>query len=226
MDKREIKVAPSLLAADFRSLKDEFEIINKLDIESLHLDIMDGQFVPNISFGPMIVKAVRALTDLHLNVHLMITSPVKYCADFVAAGADEIIFHKEVTSDPEWACAQIGAQIPVGIAFNPGTNSKDLEVLARIGDKLSMVLLMTVHPGFGGQEFISDELSTIESACELREMNGFKYDIAVDGGINSSTAPLAAKAGANVLVAGSSVFKYPNRDYSGAIDEIISFNLH
>ena len=197
---RPIKIAPSLLAADFTRLALEIEKVEKAGCDLLHIDVMDGHFVPNITVGPFIVKAIRRITKLPLDAHLMIEKPEKYIESFVEAGADHITIHAEACYGNLAECIEIihSHAITCGVSLKPATP------LARIEDHLKdldLVLLMTVNPGFGGQAFMPEVLAKVR---DLRSR--LDRDIEVDGGINKETAKEAVKAGANVLVAGTAIF--------------------
>ena len=210
-----ILVAPSILAADFGHLADDLQRVIAAGADWLHLDIMDGQFVDNISFGPAVVKLVRGLTTLPLDVHLMIERADHYVPRFLEAGANSITVHLEPEAKHDVAATlrairDGGAR--AGLTLNPATPFADLEpYLAQI----DLLLVMTVHPGFGGQSFRPEMMEKVRRAQAQRESLGLSYDIEVDGGINAETAPLAIENGANVLVAGTSVFKTP--DYGEAM---------
>ena len=196
---KKIIIAPSLLAADFSILKEEITNIENAGAEYLHLDVMDGNFVPNISFGPVVIKSLRAHSNLIFDVHLMIENPDKYVADFVDAGADIICVHVESTKHLNRTIQLIKSyKKKVGVALNPSTS---LDTIKYDLDNIDMVLIMTVNPGFGGQKFIPQMLQKIK---ELREIAP-NIDIQVDGGINDEISKLVIEAGANVLVAGSYV---------------------
>ncbi len=197
---RKIKIAPSLLAADFSNLASEIAKVEKAGCDMLHIDVMDGHFVPNITVGPFIVKAIRKVTKLPLDVHLMIERPEKYVVDFVEAGADHITFHAEAChGNLHEVIEQVHSHaITCGVSLRPETP------LSRIKESLvnvDLVLLMTVNPGFGGQAFMPEVLKKVS---ELR--SSFERDIQVDGGINQDTAKKAVQAGANILVAGTAIF--------------------
>lgn len=195
----EIKIAPSVLAADYANLETELKKCS--DAQYIHLDVMDGHFVPNISIGAPVIKAIRAVTKVPFDVHLMISDPLKYVEDFADAGADIICFHIESESDTQETIDKIIASgCKAAVALKPKTPAS--AVMPYI-DKLSMVLVMTVEPGFGGQSFMADMMPKIE---EIRKAAP-DIDIEVDGGINAETIKTAAAAGANVFVAGSAVFK-------------------
>ena len=208
---KKIIIAPSLLAADFSILKEEITNIENDGAEYLHLDVMDGNFVPNISFGPVVIKSLRAHSNLIFDVHLMIENPDKYVADFVDAGADIICVHVESTKHLNRTIQLIKSyKKKVGVALNPSTS---LDTIKYDLDNIDMVLIMTVNPGFGGQKFIPQMLQKIK---ELRKIAP-NIDIQVDGGINDEISKLVIEAGANVLVAGSYVF---NGNYKDKIDSL------
>ena len=208
---KKIIIAPSLLAADFSILKEEITKIENAGAEYLHLDVMDGNFVPNISFGSVVIKSLRAHSNLIFDVHLMIENPDKYVADFVDAGADIICVHVESTKHLNRTIQLIKSyKKKVGVALNPSTS---LDTIKYDLDNIDMVLIMTVNPGFGGQKFIPQMLQKIK---ELRKIAP-KIDIQVDGGINDEISKLVIEAGANVLVAGSYVF---NGNYKDKIDSL------
>ncbi|HEV7242985.1 MAG TPA: ribulose-phosphate 3-epimerase [Thermoanaerobaculia bacterium] len=202
-----IKIAPSLLSADFARLADELATIEGADL--LHLDVMDGHFVPNITIGPMIVKALRKRTKLPFDCHLMISEPQKYIPAFLDAGADMISIHVETEPHLQRALQLIrdgGAK--AGIAINPATSA---ELLTSALDFCDYVLVMTVNPGFGGQKFIEPVVPKIRHISRLVRERGLGVEIEVDGGIDVKTAPHVVTAGASILVAGSAVFGQPNR---------------
>lgn len=201
-------VSVSILSSDFMNLSEDIKTIEKSGAHMLHFDVMDGVFVNNISFGFPILKTVNKNTDMHLDVHLMITDPLKYISECQSGGADTITFHLESESDTDKtidAIRQTGAR--VGLSVKPGT---PFEAVRPYMDKIDMLLIMTVEPGFGGQSFIEEMLDKISEAREYITKNNLTVDIQVDGGINEETAVLAAKAGANIMVAGSYLFKAEN----------------
>lgn len=203
-----ILIAPSILSADFSKLGQEIKDVEKGGADWIHIDVMDGHFVPNITMGPVIVKSVRGLTKLPFDVHLMIKEPKEYIESFVKAGADIITFHVEADGDPGEIIKLIRYyKKKVGISIRPKTDVSNLKDILPMVD---MVLVMTVEPGFGGQEFMGDCLPKIE---EVREI--FSKDIQVDGGVSPATAREVIKKGANVIVAGTSVFG--TKDYAEAI---------
>ncbi len=215
MPDRKTIVAPSLLAADFGHLADEVAKVIAAGADWLHLDIMDGQFVDNISFGPALVKMIRGLTTLPLDVHLMIERPDHYAPRFVEAGANSITVHLEAEAKHDVAntlAAIRAAGCRCGLTLNPATPFAALEPHL---PNVDLVLIMTVHPGFGGQSFQPEMMAKVRRARELHDSLGADYDIEVDGGINAETAQLSLENGANVLVAGTTIFKSP--DYAAAI---------
>ncbi|SHJ55460.1 ribulose-5-phosphate 3-epimerase [Clostridium cavendishii DSM 21758] len=201
-----VKIAPSMLSADFLNLGDQIKRVEKGGADFLHIDVMDGRFVPNISFGFPLIKPLRKITNLIFDVHLMIEEPSKYIDEFVASGADIITVHYEADRHIHRTISYIKSKgIKAGVSLNPGT---PVSVLKDIIEELDMVLIMSVNPGFGGQSFIKNSLEKIKEVKELAIRKSNKdILIQVDGGIDSSNAKLVTEAGANVLVAGSAVFK-------------------
>ena len=199
-----IKIAPSVLSADLLKLKDQIESVEKNEAELIHLDIMDGHFVPNITFGPVIVSTLQRITDLPLDVHLMIMNADNYIPQFARAGADYITVHQEAGPHLHRSIQLIKEQgVKAGVALNPAT---DLSTIEPMLADLDLVLLMTVNPGFGAQTFIPLVLDKISKLSELKKKNSYNLEIEVDGGINMDTVPDVVKAGAEVLVAGNAIF--------------------
>lgn len=198
-----IKISPSVLACDFARMEEEIKRVDSF-ADYLHIDVMDGMFVPNISFGMPVIRSIRKVTDIIFDVHLMIEKPERYIDDFVNVGADIITIHYESTSDPAGVLKKIkSAGKKAGISIKPAT---DVSVLLPLLPLCDLALVMTVEPGFGGQKFMSDMMPKVRELRNIIRQNGLGIEIEVDGGINVNTAALAASAGADVFVAGSSVF--------------------
>ncbi|HEY7834117.1 MAG TPA: ribulose-phosphate 3-epimerase [Ktedonobacterales bacterium] len=201
-------LVPSILSADFTRLGEQVAQAAAAGADRVQVDVMDGRFVPNITVGPLIVEAVRRSTQVPIEAHLMIVEPERYVGDFASAGADLIIVHQEVSPHLHRTVAQIkrlGKR--AGVALNPAT---PLAAVQEILDDVDLVLVMTVDPGFGGQDFIQSMLPKVERLRGMLSGRGLGCDIEVDGGIHAATAPLAVRAGANVLVAGSAVYGDPD----------------
>ncbi|MEC7380788.1 MAG: ribulose-phosphate 3-epimerase [Pseudomonadota bacterium] len=221
MDKK-IKIAPSILAADFSKLGDEISAITDAGADYVHVDVMDGHYVPNLTIGPEVIKDIRKCTEIPFDVHLMITPVDPLLEAFSEAGSDIITFHPEAESQPENTIKKIKSLgCKVGISLNPSTKINVLEPLI---NEIDLVLVMTVVPGFGGQSFMHDQLEKIEKIREMIESIERQIELEVDGGINFETAPLAIEAGADVLVAGTSTFTGGPKNYSDNILKLRSKN--
>ncbi|ONK23278.1 ribulose-phosphate 3-epimerase [Bacillus sp. VT-16-64] len=204
-----MKIAPSILAADFTKLGEEIKEVEAAGADLIHIDVMDGHFVPNITMGPPVVEAIRSITELPLDVHLMIENPDQYIEAFAKAGADYITVHVEASPHLHRTLDEIKKQgIKSGVVLNPATPAESIKYVL---DNIDMVLLMTVNPGFGGQSFIHSVLPKITEVRNMGLKHGVQFDIEVDGGINPETARLCKEAGATVLVAGSSIFQQKDR---------------
>ncbi|GAF66120.1 ribulose-phosphate 3-epimerase [Bacillus sp. TS-2] len=204
-----IKIAPSILSADFSKLGNEIKDVEEGGADYIHIDVMDGHFVPNITIGPLVVQAIRPLTNLTLDVHLMIEKPDSYIPEFAKAGADIISVHVEACPHLHRTISLIKQHnIKAGVVINPAT---PVSLIEPIIEDVDLVLLMTVNPGFGGQSFISSVLSKIKAVKKLANEKNLQIDIEVDGGVNAETASLCVEAGANVLVAGSAIYNEVNR---------------
>jgi ribulose-phosphate 3-epimerase len=212
--KNKIKIAPSILSADFSKLGHEIVKLDKADCDYIHIDIMDGHFVPNLTIGPNVIRSIRNYTKKIFDVHLMIDPVSKYIPAFASAGSDIITIHHEIKEDVFETINLIkNEKKKVGISIKPSTPSKVIEKYINFVD---LILIMTVEPGFGGQEFIYDQIQKIK---DIKKMSGDReIDIEVDGGINLATAKEVIKAGANVLVSGSTIFK--NKEYKKVIQDL------
>lgn len=200
-----MKISPSILSADFSNLKKDVKIVEKAGVEYLHIDIMDGHFVPNLTFGANVIKALRPHSNLIFDCHMMVDNPDKYVLDFAHAGANIMGIHVEATSHLHAVLNLIkGAGMNAEVVINPGTPVSSIQEVLPL---VNQVLVMTVDPGFGGQKFLPQTLDKVKTLATFKEKNGLNFDIEVDGGLNERTTKLALLAGANIIVAGSFIFK-------------------
>ncbi len=203
-----VKLAPSILSADFSKLLEDVKKVEEAGVEYLHIDIMDGHFVPNISFGPIVMKSLKGKTDLVMDVHLMIENPDQYIESFVDAGADIIVVHEEACRHLHRTIQNIKSHgVKAGVSLNPATS---LSTIEEILPELDMVLIMSVNPGFGGQSFIEASVDKIKRLKKMIDDKGLEIDIQVDGGIKATNVRTVVDAGANVIVAGSAIFAQPD----------------
>ena len=207
---KKIKISPSILSADFSQLGLEIKNLENSGADMIHVDVMDGHFVPNLTIGPPVIKALRKYTNIPFDVHLMINPVHKYIKDYAESGADIITIHPEATTSLQQSINEIKKfKKKVGLSLNPDTK---IEVIEKYLDQIDLVLIMSVFPGFGGQKFIKDVLKKIERISDIKNKENFKFDIEVDGGINFSNFKEVLEAGANVLVSGTTIFKENNGD--------------
>ena len=207
---KKIKISPSILSADFSQLGKEIESLEKNGADMIHVDVMDGHFVPNLTIGPPVIKALRKYTSLPFDVHLMINPVHKYIKDYAESGADIITIHPEATTSLQGSIDEIKKyKKKVGLSLNPDTK---IEIIEQYLEQVDLILIMSVFPGFGGQKFIKDVLKKIERINEIRNKRKFEFDIEVDGGINFTNFRDVLKAGANVLVSGTTIFRENNGD--------------
>ena len=213
---KKIQISPSILSADFSNLEKDIKKLETAGADMIHVDVMDGHFVPNITIGPPVIKALRSKTSLPFDVHLMIDPVHKYIKDFANAGADIITIHPEATPSLQESIDEIKSyKKKVGISLNPDTK---ISIVEEYLDKVDLILIMSVYPGFGGQKFILEVLEKIKSLKVLKDKKKLNFDIEVDGGINFSNFKSVIDAGANVLVSGTTIFKENDGDIKKNID--------
>ena len=207
---KKIKISPSILSADFSQLGNEIRRLEEGGADMIHVDVMDGHFVPNLTMGPSIIKALRKYTKLPFDVHLMISPVHKYISDYADAGADIITIHPEATENLKDSIEHIKKlKKKVGLSLNPETK---INLVTDILKEIDLILIMSVHPGFGGQKFIPEVLNKIKELKKIKDQKKLNFDIEIDGGINFDNNKLAIKAGANILVSGTSIFKNNDGD--------------
>ena len=213
-----IKISPSILSADILKLEDEIKLLDKSSADYIHIDIMDGHYVPNITFGPNIVKSIRKITNKILDVHLMIQPVLPFIKDFIKAGSDIISFHPEADINVDEIISQIlDANIKAGIAIHPKVNISDIDHLF---NQVQQIIVMTVTPGFGGQKFMHDQVQKIKDLDEIRKNNNYNYEITVDGGVNNENAKICKDNGANVLAVGSYLLSQNQNNYNEIINSL------
>ena len=217
---KKIKISPSILSADFSQLGKEINNLEKGGADLIHVDVMDGHFVPNLTIGPPVIKALRKYTKLPFDVHLMIKPVHKYIKDFANAGSDIITIHPEATNNLEESIFHIKElNKKVGVSLNPDTK---INVIESHLSNIDLVLVMSVFPGFGGQKFIPETINKIKDLKKIKDRNNFSFDIEVDGGINFSNSKDVISAGANILVSGTTIFKENNGDIQKNIETLKS----
>ena len=215
---KKIKISPSILSADFSQLGNEIKRLEDGGADMIHVDVMDGHFVPNLTIGPPVIKTLRNYTKLPFDVHLMITPVHKYIKNYAEAGADIITIHPEATDNLKESInhiKELGKK--VGVSLNPDTK---IDIIKEFFSEINLILIMSVHPGFGGQKFIPEVLIKIKELKKIKDQQNFNFDIEVDGGINFDNSKLAIEAGANILVSGTTIFKNNNGNIKKNIDTL------
>ena len=217
---KKIQISPSILSADFSNLGEEIKRLEEGGADLIHVDVMDGHFVPNLTIGPPVIKSIKNFTKLPFDVHLMISPVHKYIEDYAKAGADIITFHPEATDNLQNTIELVKKlNKKVGVSLNPDT---EISVLNENFSNIDLVLVMSVYPGFGGQKFIEDSIEKIKKLKKIKEENNYNYDIEVDGGINFSNSKDVLTAGANILVSGTTIFNENNGDIKKNIETLKS----
>ena len=215
---KKIQISPSILSADFSQLANEIKRLEEGGADMIHVDVMDGHFVPNLTIGPPVIKALRKHCSLKFDVHLMISPVHKYIKDFSDAGADIITFHPEASANMKETISLIKSlDKKVGVSLNPDT---EIKTISDYLDNIDLVLIMSVFPGFGGQKFIPEVLNKIKSLKKIKDKNNYNFDIEVDGGVNFSNSKDILKAGANILVSGTTIFKENRGDIKKNIETL------
>ena len=217
---KKIQISPSILSADFSNLGEEIKRLEEGGADLIHVDVMDGHFVPNLTIGPPVIKSIKNFTKLPFDVHLMISPVHKYIEDYAKAGADIITFHPEATENLQKTIELVKKlKKKVGVSLNPDT---EISILNENFSNIDLVLVMSVYPGFGGQKFIKDTIEKIKKLKKIKEENNYNYDIEVDGGINFSNSKDVLAAGANILVSGTTIFNENNGDIKKNIETLKS----
>ena len=215
---KKIQISPSILSADFSQLGNEIKRLQEAGADMIHVDVMDGHFVPNLTIGPPVIKALRNYTKLPFDVHLMIAPVHKYIKNYAEAGADIITIHPEATDNLKESInhiKELGKK--VGVSLNPNTK---IDIIKEFFSEINLILIMSVHPGFGGQKFMPEVLVKIKELKKIKDKQNFNFDIEVDGGINFDNSKLAIEAGANILVSGTTIFKNNNGNIKKNIDTL------
>ena len=215
---KKIKISPSILSADFSQLGNEIKRLEDGGADMIHVDVMDGHFVPNLTIGPPVIKALRNYTKLPFDVHLMIAPVHKYIKNYAEAGADIITIHPEATDNLKESInhiKELGKK--VGVSLNPNTK---IDIIKEFFSEINLILIMSVHPGFGGQKFMPEVLVKIKELKKIKDQQNFNFDIEVDGGINFDNSKLVIEAGANILVSGTTIFKNNNGNIKKNIDTL------